>query len=70
MGFPVPLNYWVKNLESYANEYLSNADWLKNDALNEMIADSKKSERFGQILWMFINIEMFRKKYFTKEWRY
>ncbi|UBM61658.1 asparagine synthase (glutamine-hydrolyzing) [Candidatus Sulfidibacterium hydrothermale] len=70
VGFPVPLTQWFSELEQLARELLPQADWLKNDALNELIEKSKNESRAGQILWMFINIEIFRKNYFRKSWKW
>jgi asparagine synthase (glutamine-hydrolysing) len=68
IGFPVPLTEWFDNLESLAKEFLPNANWLKEGVVNDLIKKSKTESRAGQILWMFINIELFRKNYFNKEW--
>lgn len=70
MGFPVPLTKWFKDLEKLAVENLSNVNWLKNGMIEELIKESKVDSRAGQVLWMFINVELFRKKYFEKKWRY
>jgi asparagine synthase (glutamine-hydrolysing) len=69
IGFPVPLTEWFDNLESLAKEFLPNANWLKEGVVNDLIKKSKTESRAGQILWMFINIELFRKNYFNKDWR-
>ncbi len=70
IGFPVPLTEWFSNLEILAREMLHKADWLKKGAVNKLIQKSKTEARAGQILWMFINIELFRKNYFNKDWRW
>lgn len=70
VGFPVPLTEWFNNLEELAYELLPNADWLKEGVLEELIKKSRTEARAGQILWMFLNIELFKKCYFTKEWRW
>lgn len=70
VGFPVPLNEWMASLETKAREILSDAYWLRIDQIDELIEESKNNSRAGQIIWMFINLEIFRKKYFLKEWRY
>ena len=70
VGFPVPLTEWFSNLEELALELLPNSTWLKNGVYSELIAKSKNEARAGQVLWMFINIELFRKKYFDNDWRY
>ena len=70
VGFPVPLTEWFDNLESLAKELLPNADWLKEGVVNDLIEKSKTETRSGQILWMFVNIEIFKKNYFNKKWKW
>ncbi|MCD2258237.1 asparagine synthase (glutamine-hydrolyzing) [Psychroserpens luteolus] len=70
VGFPVPLTEWFENLESLAEELLPKANWLKEGVVQELIEKSKTETRAGQILWMFINIELFKKNYFNKNWRW
>ncbi len=70
MGFPVPLNEWFDELIGYANEYLTGCDWISNNMIQELIEECRKNQRAGQLLWMLISVEMFKKKYFEREWRY
>jgi len=70
VGFPVPLTEWFDNLEELAKELLPNASWLKKGVFENLIEKSKKEVRAGQVLWMFINIELFKRNYFQKEWRW
>ncbi|WP_026896009.1 asparagine synthase (glutamine-hydrolyzing) [Clostridiisalibacter paucivorans] len=70
VGFPVPLNEWIHSLEKQAKDILKGAYWLKKDKIEELIEESKDNARAGQIIWMFINVELFRKKYFEKSWLY
>jgi asparagine synthase (glutamine-hydrolysing) len=70
IGFPVPLTEWFENLESLAKELLPEADWLKDGVVNDLIKKSKTESRAGQILWMFINIEFFKRNYFNKQWKW
>lgn len=70
MGFPVPLDKWLDNITKLAKEYLLNAYWLDNSKVEELIFEAKKNKRTGQIIWMFINVEMFRRKYFNKRWKW
>ncbi|KOP72010.1 hypothetical protein AMS60_22355 [Bacillus sp. FJAT-21945] len=70
VGFPVPLNNWFGLLEKYAKEILNDVFWLKKESVDELILESKKNQRAGQIVWMFINIEIFRRKYFDKSWEW
>lgn len=69
-GFPVPLNDWQVRLERKATMLLSDACWLKQDSLGGLLEESQRSDRSGQMIWMFINIELFRRKYFEKSWVY
>lgn len=70
MGFPVPLNMWIQPIQSMAKEILSNVKWIKPNQLETLISDCDFLNQSGQVLWMFINIELFRRQYFEKEWRY
>lgn len=70
VGFPVPLTNWFDNLQQMAIDNLQEADWLRNGSLVDLIKKSKVEARAGQVLWMFINVELFRKKYFEREWRW
>ena len=70
VGFPVPLTEWFSNLEKLANELLIDASWLKEGVVDELLKKSKEEVRAGQILWMFINVEIFKKQYFHKEWEW
>jgi len=70
VGFPVPLTKWFENLEEMARELLPSCTWLKTDALEDLISRSRTEARAGQVLWMFLNIELFKKQYFQKEWRW
>ncbi len=70
VGFPVPLTEWFSNLETLAEELLPEANWLKDGVVSDLIDKSKTEVRAGQILWMFINIEIFRKNYFNKNWKW
>jgi asparagine synthase (glutamine-hydrolysing) len=70
VGFPVPLTEWFSNLEILAKELLPKANWLKEGVIDNLIEKSKIESRAGQILWMFINIELFKKNYFNKNWKW
>ena len=70
VGFPVPLTEWFSNLEKLAKELLINPSWLKEGVVDELLKKSKEEVRAGQILWMFINVEIFKKQYFHKEWEW
>ena len=68
VGFPVPLSNWIINLEDMASDLLKNTSWLKDNIIEDLIIESKNEIRSAQILWMFINIELFKKQYFNKNW--
>ena len=71
MGFPVPLNEWFdEQLREYSQEILSKADWLNTNKLDELYSKAKENDRFGQIIWMFTNIQLWKNKYFSKTWKY
>lgn len=70
MGFPVPLNDWMGKLGHWSRKLFCDAQWIKREAISELIHDCERQQRAGQILWMFINVELFRQMYFNKEWRY
>lgn len=70
VGFPVPLTDWFENLEKLARELLHKSSWLKEGVIEELIKQSKTENRAGQILWMFLNIQIFKNNYFQKEWRW
>ena len=70
VGFPVPLDKWIDNLAIEAKEILKDANWLKTEELDRVIDECGRISRGGQILWMMINVELFRLMYFGKKWRY
>ncbi len=70
MGFPVPLNIWFEELKEMGIKLLKDSSWFDYAQLEKLYEDCKKNIRSGQLLWMFINIELFRKMYFEREWRY
>lgn len=70
MGFPVPLTNWIEQLITQSQELLSNTTWLKPNTVEELVSKIKTEERAGQLLWMFINIEKFKRIYFSKNWKW
>lgn len=70
VGFPVPLTEWFDNLEKLAIDLLIDSTWLKKGVVKELILKSRNEVRAGQILWMFINIELFKRNYFNKDWKW
>lgn len=70
MGFPVPLNNWFPELEKLVKDKLTNTQWIRKGTIEELCKECEINPRSGQLLWMFLNVEIFRKMYFEKEWRY
>lgn len=70
MGFPVPLNTWFEKLKEMGINLLADSNWFDYTQLETLCEDCKKNIRSGQLLWMFVNVELFRKMYFEREWRY
>ena len=68
MGFPVPLSLWFPNLKRRAERLLKDADWLNTAELNNLFEDLESNDRAGQLLWMFMNVQLFYNQYFTKNW--
>ncbi|MFJ7825269.1 asparagine synthase (glutamine-hydrolyzing) [Psychrobacillus sp. NPDC096623] len=70
VGFPVPLSEWFNELSEMAIEILKESNWLEQDKLTFLIEDAKVNQRSGQIIWMFLNVELFIREYFNKNWSY
>ena len=70
VGFPVPLSSWFPNLESMCDKFLRNSSWLDSRKLDELIIDLKSNPRSGQLIWMFLNVDIFYRKYFNKTWKW
>jgi len=70
MGFPVPLTKWFPNLAELSRELLPNTDWLNRSVIEELLEELQNNQRAGQLLWMFLNIELFKRKYFSKNWKW
>lgn len=71
VGFPVPLNLWMSG-ESYRKvlQWFEEGIFVNSESIKKLVKSSKTSSRSGQILWMFINLEMWHKTYFKKSWRW
>lgn len=70
MGFPVPLNMWNQAIVSMVNDKLNNAKWLKIKDVNKLVNACKSYHNGEQLLWMFLNVQLFVEMYFDKDWRY
>lgn len=67
-GFPVPLESWVGDLNEIAREVLSDVPWLKKSAKDAIGSKKINDSINGQELWMLVNVELFRQKYFFRKW--
>ena len=70
VGFPVPLNEWVDLLTNISKEMFNDSFWLNKKEFFSYINSCGKNNQKGRLLWMLINIELFRKTYFNKSWIY
>lgn len=70
MGFPVPLSNWYSKLSDLAEIYLSDAKWLKPNVYKNLVEKLSHDSRSGQLLWMFINLELFIQQYFNKSYKW
>lgn len=71
VGFPVPLAAWEKDLLVMARRELQGACWLNGSAnVEELLKECLLLPKGHQIIWMFINIQLFYKQYFDSTWRY
>lgn len=71
VGFPVPLAAWEKELLAMARRELQGACWLReSDTVEELLKDGLALPQGNQIMWMFINIQLFCKQYFNRAWEY
>ncbi len=70
VGFPVPLDSWEEELRAMAFDYLKDSVWLEKGKLEGLFAECEKERIGNQIIWMFLNVEIFYRAYFLKEWRY
>lgn len=71
VGFPVPLAAWEKELLAIARRELRGASWLKDTfEVEELIRECLLLPQGMQIIWMFINIQLFYRQYFNRTWEY
>lgn len=70
VGFPVPLDQWNTYILQTAEKELKKATWLKKDTVDSLIQQCQKSGIGNQLIWMFLNVQIFVDMYFNKEWRY
>ncbi len=70
VGFPVPLNEWNDSLISRLETELKVAPWLRFHDLGRLMEECGKLDKGNQFLWMFLNIQLFIKNFFFREWRW
>ncbi len=70
VGFPVPLDQWNRELKDMARQYLKDMPWVNFGSLGELFRDCEKERIGNQIIWMFLNMGIFYRSYFSREWRY
>lgn len=70
VGFPVPLDAWSHDLKDMVRKYLADSVWMEHEKIEELFDDCGEEKIGNQILWMFLNMELFYRTYFTREWRY
>lgn len=70
MGFPVPLSNWFDELARMAQSILAESNWFDYSRIDKFFAECRNDKRSGQLIWMFVNLEIFRKSYFSKKWKY
>jgi asparagine synthase (glutamine-hydrolysing) len=73
MGFPVPLNMWLKNdLKDFVNDIFNegrsrNREFLNYDAI--MVALGNESE-FGRKIWGLLSLELWMRQFVDKTYNY
>lgn len=72
MGFPVPLNNWFEELlnEFDLKSKVFEGILSSSESNMDFLADLRKESRFGQSLWMLLNLQKFYNQYFTKTWKW
>lgn len=71
VGFPVPLAAWTDCLLEIARRELRGASWLKNAVnVEEILRECLSLPQGAQVIWMFVNVQLFYKLYFYEKWEY
>jgi asparagine synthase (glutamine-hydrolysing) len=72
MGFPVPLDDWFNDLINQLDMKSKVFEGIlaSDESLENFFADLRKESRFGQSLWMLLNLQKFYNQYFTKNWKW
>jgi asparagine synthase (glutamine-hydrolysing) len=73
MGFPVPLNDWLKtDLKEYINDVFNSSNaktrfYLNTNAINEALANEKQ---FGRKIWGLLSLEIWQQQFHDKQQYY
>ncbi len=70
VGFPVPLKQWNEELKAFILREDMEFKWLGGHTPEELAKKCGQMSAGSQILWMFLNLELFIQMYFAKEWRW
>ncbi len=70
VGFPVPLDDWNRKLADMAMELLPGAKWMDNKNIDSLLQECRKEKKGNQMIWMFLNMELFYQSYFLHKWVY
>ena len=70
VGFPVPLMLWDNSLYAMLRQGAKEKIWLKEQSAEKLIDTCRQYKNGNQIIWMFLNMELFYGLYFTKDWRW
>lgn len=71
MGFPVPLGQWDMELKKMLLERSTDeCFWIKDGAIEDLINGCTGYSNGSQLLWMFLNLQIFYDTYFNKKWTY
>ncbi len=73
MGFPVPLNEWLKGeLKDFVLDIFSSAGAKKREYFNHQeILDSLSSEpQFGRKLWGLLSLELWHREFHDRQGHY
>ncbi len=70
VGFPVPLGQWDDSLYEMLRERKGEKIWLREQSAEKLIETCRQYPTGNQMIWMFLNLELFYDIYFTRKWRW
>lgn len=70
VGFTVPLDQWTEELKKRMDESVSDSFWINRKEKDKLADQCATHPKGSQMLWMFINMQMFFDEYFTRKWTY